>query len=290
MKKAAETIKQYILVTLGCFLYAFGFFAFVHSAQITTGGVTGIVNIVNMIVPIHVGLVILAINIPLLVVCLIVYKWRFTVRTIFGTVVSSLFITLCENTMTDIFPLTDNILICGLVGGILTGAGLGIIMRNRASTGGTDIVIKLLHRKWKHISGGKLHIIIDGMILTFFFIVTKNFETTIYALITMVVSNGVFDLVLYGLSNSKTVYIITDKTDEIAELLLTKCNCGATILQAQGAYSHQDKRIILCVVKNSIFPQIKELVHKVDPSAFMIVGKSAEIYGEGFSGYEDILM
>ena len=290
IKTALQLLQKYIAVTFGCFLYAFGFFAFVNSAGITTGGVTGLVNVVNMIHPIPIGLVVMAINIPLLIVSLIVYKWRFTASTIYGAIVSSLFITLCENTMSGIFPVTENTLISGIIGGIMTGAGLAITLRFHASTGGTDIIIKLLHKKWRHISGGTFHIIIDGLILGLFFIVTKNFDATVYALITIVVSNTVYDIVLYGVNTSKTVYIITGKTQEMITRILEQCDCGATILNAEGAYTHENKQVILCVVKKASFPKLKDIIHECDKHAFVIVNQSAEIYGEGFSEYKDVLI
>ena len=181
-------------------------------------------------------------------------------------------------------------MIAGLVGGALTGAGLGIVMRNRSSTGGTDIVIKLLHRKWRYLSGGTLHVIIDGILLAFFFAVTHNFESTIFAMITMVVSNVVYDVVLYGVNTSKTVYIITDQADIIVPELIKQCDCGATVIDAKGAYTHKERDIVLCVVKNQVFPTLKDVIQQCDDNAFVIVSKSSEIYGKGFKAdYKDAL-
>jgi len=233
--------------------------------------------------------VIMAINIPLLIVSFIVLKWRFTLSTLYGTAVSSMVISLCERFADSYMPVTDNILLAGLAGGVFTGFGLGLIMRNRSSTGGTDIVIKLLHRKWRYLSGGTLHGIIDTLLLIFFFIVTRNFDSTMYAIITIVVSNIVYDIALYGVNTSKTVYIITNMSEEIVEKLFVRCDCGATILSAEGAYTHQDRKIVLCVIKNQMFPILKDTVKEIDPRAFVIVTKSAEIYGEGFSEYKEVL-
>lgn len=290
MKKILKIFAKYLIITFGCALYAFGFYAFIKSAGITTGGVTGFVNVVNMIRPVQIGLLVMLINIPLLIISLVVLKWRFTISTLYGTFISSFFITVFENTLNPYLPFTDNVMIAGLVGGALTGAGLGIVMRNRSSTGGTDIVIKLLHRKWRYLSGGTLHVIIDGALLVFFFAVTHNFESTIFAMITMVVSNVVYDVVLYGVNTSKTVYIITDQADIIVPELIKQCDCGATVIDAKGAYTHKERDIVLCVVKNQMFPTLKDVVQQCDDNAFVIVSKSSEIYGKGFKAdYKDAL-
>ena len=292
MKKEHKFLKgilRYLVITLGCIVYGTGFFVFVKSSGITTGGVTGIVNVINMIRPVPIGAVVMAVNVPLLVISFIVLKWRFTVSTLYGTAVSSLTISLCETFLTKYMPVTENVLLSGLAGALFTGIGLGLIMRNRSSTGGTDIVIKLLHRRWRYLSGGTLHAIIDVMIIIFFFAVTRNFDSTMYAIITIVVSNVVYDFTLYGVNTSKTVYIITNNSDEIIRQLFEKCSCGATILRGEGAYTHQDRRIVLCVVRNQVFPALKDVVKEYDPAAFVIVSKSAEIYGEGFQEYREIL-
>ncbi|MCR4682655.1 MAG: YitT family protein [Clostridiales bacterium] len=292
MKKGNRLLEgflRYLVITAGCVLYGAGFFVFVKSSGITTGGVTGFVNIVNLITPIPIGFVVMAVNIPLLVISLIVLKWRFTVSTLYGTAVSSAVISLCETFLETYMPLTENTLLAGLAGGLFTGLGLGLIMKNRSSTGGTDIVIKLIHRKWRYLSGGTIHAIIDIMIVVFFFAVTREFDATMYAIITIVVSDVVYDLTLYGVNTSKTVYIITNRSEDIIKELFEKCSCGATILNAEGAYTHQDRKIVLSVVRNQMFPALKDVVKETDPQAFVIVTKSAEIYGEGFSEYREVL-
>lgn len=289
MKTKINFITRYLQIILGCFLYAFGIYAFLSPANLTTGGVTGFVNVINMIHPVPMGLLVMCINIPLLIISLIVLKWKFTISTLFGTALESLFLTLLQTYMDPYLPFTENILLAGAVGGVLIGAGLGMIMKNGSSTGGTDIVMKLLHKKWRYLSGGTLHIGIDIAVLSFFFIVKRDFDATVLALITIIISNTVYDLVLYGRNTSKTVHIITDKPHEMTQALLSKCDCGVTVLEAKGAYTNQPKQILLCVVRQNVFPILKDIIQECDPNAFVIVSQSSEIYGNGYKDYKDVL-
>lgn len=283
MANIRKTIFDYIWVTIGCFIYAFGFYAFINAANITTGGVTGFVNVLNMVHPIPIGVVTMLINVPLLIASIIVFKWRFTISTLYGTVVSSVFISMCEMLLNPYLPFINDILLSALVGGTLAGAGLGMTMRWHSSTGGVGIAIKLLHKKWRHLSGGTIHAIIDAIILIFFFCVTRNFESTIYALITIIISNIAYDLILYGINTTQTVYIITNHTDTILPVLSEQYNCMTTV------WHTNEQTIILSIIKKQLLPIVKDAICQSDNNAFIIVSKSTEIYGDGFKDYKDIL-
>lgn len=289
MTKQLNCILRWLGVVLGAFLYAFGFYAFISAAGITTGGVTGFVNVVNMITPVKMSALLLCINIPLLIISWFVLKWKFTVSTLFGALCESLFLGIFETHLNPYLPFTENILLTCLVGGVIIGCGLGLVMKCGSSTGGTDIVMKLLHRKWRYLSGGILHICIDTAVLIFFFLVTKDFDATVYGIITVIISNAVYDLVLYGKNTSKTVHIITEKPQEMTQELMDKCECGATILEARGAYTNRPKQILLCVVRNNLSPILKDIIKKCDENAFVIVSHSSEIYGNGYQDYHDVL-
>lgn len=289
IKKAFPHILRWLGVTAGAFIYAFGFYAFVKAAGITTGGVTGFVNVVNMITPVRISLMLLCINIPLLIVSWIVLKWRFTISTLIGSGLEMAFMAIFENYLDAYLPFTENILLSCILGGLTIGTGLGLIMRCGSSTGGTDIVMKLLHRKWRYLRGGVLHICIDAAVLLFFFCVTRNLDATVYGFITIAISNTIYDFVLYGTNTSKTVHIITDKPAEMTQMLLAKCDCGVTVLEAKGAYTNKPKQILLCVVRNTMFPVLKDIIQACDENAFVIVSKSSEIYGNGYKDYRDVL-
>lgn len=289
MNQIMSIIKKYALVLLGCVMYAVGFVAFIKPAGITSSGVTGFVNVINIIHPINIGFVILCINIPLIIVSLIKLKWKFTLSTIIGVVLSSQMITLCEHFLTPTLPWTHDVWIACVLGGAVMGSGLGLIMRNGSSTGGADVIVKVLHQKWRYLSGGTLGICLNVVVLLGFLMATKDLDATVHAAIAIVVSNSMYDLMLYGYNTSKTVYIITDKADELRTQLLERCECGATILKAQGAYTHNEKQVVLCVVRNAMYPILKDIINDVDPTAFVIVSRSGEIYGKGYKTYKDVL-
>lgn len=286
---ALQYIKRFFGIAAGAFLYAFGFYAFISAAGFTTGGVTGLVNVINIITPIPMGLVLLCINIPLLIISLFVLKWRFTVSTLIGAAFESLFLSLFEAYLTPYVPFTDNPLLTCLVGGLIAGCGLGLVMRCGSSTGGSDIVMKLLHRKWRYLSGGWLHMCIDISVLVFFFCVTRDFDATVYGMMTVIISDLMYDFVLYGRNTSKTVHIITDKPTEMTQEILRQCDCGVTLLEATGAYTNAPKQILLCVVRSNMFPTLKDIIEKCDENAFVIVSQSSEIYGNGYKDYRDVL-
>lgn len=279
-----QMLRSYLFVTLGSVAYAFAVVAMIQPLQIVNGGITGMLNLINIVHEIPVGILYFVINIPLLITSLFVFGLKFAIGTIYGTAVTSALITLFERLLKG-YALTDEILIGSVCGGALLGLGLGVIMRFGASTGGTDIIMKLLHRKKPHLSGGKINTIIDIVILVAYFIVVRDFTMTFYAVLTVVIENLVYDFTLYGTMGSKTVYIITDKPDEIIRRLLDDLSVGATVMNAKGAYTNSQKEVILCVVKNNLFPQVKNVVRDADDKAFMIVCKSLEIYGKGYKDY-----
>lgn len=287
--KALNILTRYVGVAFGAFLYAFGFYAFIAAAGFTTGGVTGFVNVINIIHPIKMSVLLMCINIPLLIISFFVLKWEFTLNTLFGAACESFFLGILETHLSPHLPFTENLLLTCLVGSVIMGAGLGLVMKCGSSTGGTDIAMKLLHRKWRYLSGGVLHICIDTAVLLFFFCVTLNFDATVYGLMTVFISNSVYDLVLYGRNNSKTVHIITEKPEEMTQELLCKCDCGVTVLEAKGAYTNKPKQILLCVVRQNMFPVLKDIIKACDDSAFVIVSQSSEIYGNGYKDYRDVL-
>ncbi len=288
-KELLDVLKRYSLIVIGAVVYSFGYVAFVQKAGITNGGITGLLGVVNILYTIPIGLVYFCINIPLLITAFIKCGWRFSVATLIGTGLESLFLSIFQFFLKNTV-ITENIIISAVFGGAMLGIGLGLIMRNGSSTGGTDIVLKLLHRRFPHLKAGLIALIIDALILVFYLCVVRDFDMCVFALLTVVVENILYDLVLYGTMGSKTVYIITSKPDEIVRNMLEEMEIGATLLSGQGAYTQENRQIILCVVKNNQFPELKNLVRDNDDRAFMIVGKSAEIYGEGYQDYhKDVL-
>ena len=285
MKKFLLYVRQYFLIILGAAAYGIGTTCFIQAAKIATGGVVGVFNVVNLIHEIPVGLCVLIVNIPLIIISFFKFKPRFAINSMIGIVLTSAAIDLSAMLFGRFLPFTEDMLLSALAGALFNGAGTGLIMRNGSSTGGSDIITKLIHRKLRHLKGGVIAAALGLLVCVFYFAVTRDVQGTLYSALTIVVNNKVFDLVLYGGSDSKTVYIITDNSEKMSEAILTETHAGATILDGTGAYTKSDRKIILCVIRNSVFPTLKQLVKSVDENAFMIVTTSSEVFGKGYEDF-----
>lgn len=282
-KKVYENIKNILLLTAGSIVYAIAISCFLDPNRLVPGGVSGIAVILNHTVEwLGTGTVILVLNIPLLVAGLIKFGRRFMLSTVYATVLSSTLIDLLGRLLSERLPITSDLLLAALAGGAMMALGLGLVFRGGGSTGGSDILIKFIRLKYKHLRTGRVFLIVDMIVVAISALVFREVTTALYSALTLVVSSTVLDRVLYGTDEAKLVYIISDKGDELAEVLLRKLDVGVTFLEGQGAYSGSDKRVLMCAAHKRTFPHIREVVTEVDDMAFMIVSSAQEIFGEGF--------
>ncbi|BDF66219.1 membrane protein [Oscillospiraceae bacterium] len=284
MKRSARKLVQnYILILLGSALYALAFdWCFVPNG-IAFGGITGLAQIINSLLPwAPVGTVVIVLNVPLFLL-----GWRFLgghllVSSLVSMAVSSLMIDglalVCE------FPTMEPLLGC-IFGGVLLGAGLGVIFLQGATTGGTDIVARLLKLKLAWLPMGKLLMVIDLTVIVAVAVAFRSLETALYGVVALYISTLVMDGVLYGLDNARVCYIISDKPEEIARVIIDDLDRSVTYLDGEGGYSGSAKKVILCAFKQRQIVAIKETVRQVDPNAFMIVAAAHEVLGEGFRSY-----
>ena len=290
-----EVVKKYLIITLGCFIYATGIALFVAPANLSSGGMTGISIIVNHFVPqIPQGVWYIILNVPMIVLGLIFFGWKFLLSTGYATVVSSLIMSAWEMILgkrgLNVLPFTQGMdtatayIIGAVVGGVLFGVGMGLIFRMGASTAGTDIIVKLLRKKFRHIPTGMISLGTDMAIVCCSLFIKPDLQTLFYTALSVIVFTLVFDWVLYGGNSAKMVYIITDKAKytSITQKLLKEVDTGATIVDAQGAYTKEDKVMLLCVVKSYMYPRLRDVVKQEDKNAFMIVSSAKEIYGQGY--------
>lgn len=300
-KIALNVLKQYAVITLGCIIYSLGISLFITPANLSAGGMTGISIIFSTFIPIPQGIILVILNIPMLILGLIFFGWKFLVSTGYATVGSSLMMTLWEYVFGEktlnVLPLIKNtsspasaILIGAVVGGVLFGAGMGLIFRMGASTAGTDIIVKLLRKKFRHLKTGIISFVTDMIIVSSsLFVNGYNIEKLFYTAVSTVVFTLVFDWVLYGGNSAKTVFIITakEKCEAVVKRILKDIDTGATIVDAKGAYTSAEKVMIMCVVRPFLYPRLRDVVHEEDKKAFMIVSSAKEIYGEGYQNPED---
>lgn len=294
-KRAAvfNQIKKYAIITLGCIIYSLGISLFIEPANLSSGGMTGISLIINALTDIPTGYLLIMLNIPVFIIGFICFGWAFLLSTGYATTVSSLLMALWSQLFGEkgynLLPFTDSIIVNTVTGGVLFGIGMGLIFRMGASTGGTDIFVKLLRRRFRYMKTGMISLFSDMTIVLCSLFVHPDIETLFYTALSVVIFTLVFDWVLYGGNTAKMVFVITsgERAEKICERVLNEVDSGATFIDAQGAYSRENKRILLCVIKPLLYPRLRDVVKEEDKSAFMIVSSAKEIYGQGYKNQDD---
>lgn len=270
------TVLEYIYIIIGAAIIAVGFNVFLLPNEVASGGVSGISTILKGLFDWKPGYVQYAFNIPLFIAGVIFLGKQFGARSLVGTLTLPLFVILTSSWE----PATLNPLLGALFGGISVGTGLGIVFRGNASTGGTDLAAQII-TKYTGLTLGTSVMLIDGLIVLSAALVF-DVEKGLYALIGLFVTTKTIDIIQLGFSQSKMVYIITNKQEEIRDAIYTQVNRGVTKLPAVGGFTEQERPILLVVVYQTEFSKLKHVVKTVDPSAFVIVSDAYEVLGEGF--------
>jgi len=283
--KKIRYIYQIIAILFGSLVYSLGVSLFIDPNKLVTGGITGLAIIISKFIPINTGIVALIMNIPLLIAGLIVFGKGFVINTILGTCGTTLFVTLFEKTVGAKLsenPLTGNLLVAALFGGALVALGLAIIFSVGATSGGTDIIVRLVRVKAQNMSFGTIFLIADFCVVLLNMIIFKNIELALYSAVVIIVEDVLFDKFLYGFEEAKLLYIISDKSNEIKEKLLNDLEIGVTVLDGQGGYTGDSKKVLLVAIKKRLYPKVKMVIKSIDEDAFIIVNSAKEIYGLGF--------
>ena len=278
-QKAREFLLDVLYDGAGGAVFAIGLGCFVGPAQIAPGGVSGLSIIINYLTGLPVGSLNMGINIPLLLLA-----WRFLGRRFTLKTLRSVFI---QSVMIDLVGLwlpvyAGDRIMSALFGGVAIGVGLALVFMRGSTTGGTDIVSRLIQLRFRHVSIGKLLFMVDTAVLLLSVAVFRNIETGLYGMITIYTSNRILDGILYGLDTGKVVLVISEKNQQIAQQVMDRLERGATFLQAEGAWSGQEKKVLLCVVRAVQCYRVEEIVRAADPDAFLVVMEANQIAGEGF--------
>jgi uncharacterized membrane-anchored protein YitT (DUF2179 family) len=271
-----EKMTEYILILIGSAIVAITFNVFLLPNQIASGGVSGISTILAATIGWEPAFVQWAFNVPLFIAGLIFLGMQFGIKTLIGTLFLPFVVFMTKNWE----PWTQDALLGSICGGIGVGLGLGIVFRGKASTGGTDLAAQIIH-KYTNFSLGTCVALIDGLIVLSAAI-AFDIEKGLYALIGLYVTSKTIDLVQMGIGRSKMALIITDEETEIRNAILHKLDRGVTRLSGYGGYTDDTKPILMCVIDQTEFTKLKQLVKDVDPKAFVIVMDASEVLGEGF--------
>ena len=278
-----KRLKSYGIITAGSVIFALAFDWFFAANAVGMGGITGLAQVLNVLFPwLSVGVATVLLNIPLFLAGWKFIGFHLLASSLFSMAVSSIAVDGIALLYT--FPPMDPML-AAVCGGAMMGAGLGMVFSQGATTGGTDIVARLLKLKFPWLPMGKLILIPDGVVLALTAIAFRRIETALYGVVALYVSTKVMDTVLYGLNASKVAYVISDRWREISDAILTY-DRGVTILNATGAYSGAEKHVLMVAFRQKEIVEIKEIVHTADPTAFMIVCDAHDVLGEGFGVYQ----
>ncbi|WP_035785306.1 YitT family protein [Butyrivibrio sp. XPD2002] len=285
VEKISKKGTDYFFITFGAFLYAIGTSLFNDPNNIAPGGITGAAIVLNRIVPIGTGIWFMLMNIPILFLAIYKFGIRFTISTIYATIANSIFTDLLAKYATGF--IVKDVMLGAIFGSAFVAVGIGITFKSHATTGGTDVIIKVLRLKYPHIKTGVLFLISDVFVVTFAGIVLRDIKVVLYSFLAVMITSFVIDFVLYGRDEAKLIYIISDNTDKITSRLLEELDVGVTHVFGQGAYSGEEKKVILCAIKKRLSPLAEDIVREEDPDAFMIVTSASEIFGEGYKSYFD---
>ena len=273
-----NVILNILGITVGSFVYACGISLFLDPNDLAPGGIVGLSVIFNRILGIETGTLYFILNIPIMFLGLWKFGLRFIASTFFSIILNSVF----TNVLAGVGAVTSEPLLAALAGSILVGVGVAIVFKSKATTGGTDIIVKVIHEKYKHLKTGAIFLLTDVIIVTASGFVFKDFNIIMYAFIAVFVTGKVMDMVLYGGDEAKLFYIISNCPERIAERILKDIDIGVTFLAGKGAYSKKEKQVILCVARKQQGPAIEDIVKQEDRDAFMIISSANEIYGEGY--------
>lgn len=292
LKRVLSVLTQYLLCILGSFLYALAVSVFVTPLKFAAGGVTGLGILVNYAFPvISTGMFVFAANIPLFLISWKKFGFRFIARTVFATALVSVFIDLLAflGEKYGWFFQGEEKLVGAIFGGIIAGAGLGIVFLGGATTGGLDILARLLKLKFPHFSVGRLILICDFTVVLLSGIVYKSVESILYSIIIVFLSSLAVDYIVAGKDHSKLLFILTDSYEEVTKDIISVCSRGVSVIPAKGGYTGQDKKLLMCVVRTHEVARVRGVVAKYDENPFIIITDSSEVLGQGFKSHNETL-
>lgn len=304
MKKIFSSIKtkafwkNSLLIVLGSFITAVSINVFMVPYKIAPGGVSGIATVIYYLTSqkFPVGAIMLVLNIPLFVFGFKFIGRKFIVRTFFSTILLSVFIDFLEpytryfvdNYLVKVepSPSVPDLFLYSIFGGFLMGLGLGMVFKAGATTGGSDLAARIANHFIANLTMGQLIMIIDTAIIICATAAFNSFHLGMYAIITLYISSKVIDAVLEGVNFAKSVFIISDKSDEIAVRIMEVMDRGVTALRGIGMYTGKDKNVLLCIVHRGQLQQLKEIIMELDSNSFIILTDIREVLGEGFKTYD----
>ncbi len=277
--KFKDLIFDYIVIALGTAVYSAAVCFLLEPAKVSPGGLTGVAVILHDTLGLPTGASVLVLNIPLILLGFRNFGGGFIIKTAVSVFLTSLYLDLFESIY---IPFSLDMVISSVFGGILLGVGLGLVMARGSTTGGVDIAVKLINKRYKKIPVGRLFLAIDSAVILSAAIVYSNIETALYSVIAVFISSHMVDMLIYGKDHGRIFFIVTDKGKEIKDLILSEAKRGVTVVRAEGGYTGNEKTILVCAARLGEIKNIRRMIFDTDRSAFFFIANVSDINGEGF--------
>jgi len=279
LDRVKKTIINSIYVLIGVVLITISINCFFLKLKIAPGGVSGLATVIYYLTNISVGTIVFVLNIPLFIAGFLSFGKRFSIKTLLATFLLSF---LLDNTL-FLPQITDDILLASVFGGIIMGAGMALVFKGGATTGGTDILAKVVNKYLPAFNISEQLFVIDGLVVVFAMIVFRDFDIGLYSIITIWLSAKVIDIVFEGVGFAKAMFIISNNGEEIGKRIMDEVGRGVTGLSGEGMYLKTDKKILLTVVDRTQIPTIRKISKDIDKKAFIIITYVRQALGEGFN-------
>lgn len=273
-----DVLKKCFMIVCGAVILAIALDLFLIPADIAPGGMSGLSIVLNHIFKIPVGVLVLALNIPIFLWSMKYFDYRFLLYSLFGMVVLSISI----DAFSFIKPVTSDLILSSVYGGAMMGLGVGLVFRCGATTGGTEIIAQIFKYHFPGFSVGRFVLIIDAVIVTLAGLAYGKWEVALYSAVALYISAVVVDLIVEGIDFAKMVFIISDNPKDITNEIYKSMSRGTTALSGSSMYTNTDKTVLMCVVKQYEIGKLKNIIQSVDDSAFIIVSDAREVLGNGF--------
>ncbi|MFZ7119454.1 MAG: YitT family protein [Eubacteriaceae bacterium] len=282
LKGIFKKIIDYIGIAFGSIIMALAFNSFSVPNKIAPGGFSGLATVIYYFTSFPIGIITLILTLPLFFISIKLLGAKFGIKSFFGTV----FFSICIDFIVKTPPLTKDLFLASVFGGLLLGIGMGIIFRFGGTTGGTDLLATLLNSFFTDISIGTWLLIIDFIVVIIAGVAFKQVEIALYSILTIYINMRIIDLIIEGINYAKAFYIISKDYEKIAHTIIDELDRGVTILKGTGMYTKQDTNVIFCIVNRSQIYKMKEIIKSIDINAFVILADVHEVLGEGFKNID----
>ncbi len=272
-------LLDFLFFVFGSILYSIAVLTFLSPNEISPGGVTGVATVLNYLFSLPIGIMVFIINIPLLLWGFFKFGKSFVLKTALATGVVSAVLSISQAFLPK---LHIDLILASVFGGSLMGLGISIIMLRGSTTGGVDIIAKIINSRFPYLSVGKIMLFVDAVVVTLAAFIYKNTQSALYSVISLYSSARIMDLMLYGSDKGKIVYIISEHTQDIVYDILNVVKRGVTIIDVEGGFKGEQRKMIMCTVRRNEVHSVYKNVRNHDKNAFVVVAEAGEILGEGF--------